>query len=80
VSGIRESRDIPHRKSEFLRTRKLGHYKSRNPGEIGTVHQRGRVEEISAIGESPDKESSIGVWVIGISGIPVTKCLCTLVS
>jgi hypothetical protein len=27
-------------KSEFLRTRKLGHHKSRNPGEIGTVHRR----------------------------------------
>jgi hypothetical protein len=43
-------------KSEFLRTRKLGHHKSRNPGEIGTVHQRGRVEEIDAIRKSPDKE------------------------
>jgi hypothetical protein len=27
-------------KSEFLKTRKLGHHKSRNPGEIETVHQR----------------------------------------
>jgi hypothetical protein len=43
-------------KLEFLRTRKLGHHMSQNPREIGTVHQRGRVEEIGAIGKSLDKE------------------------
>jgi hypothetical protein len=41
---------------------------------------RGRVEEIDAIGESPDKKVSIEVWFIGISGISVTSGLCTLKS
>jgi hypothetical protein len=53
-------------KSGFLRSKELGHHKSRNPGGIRTVHQRGRVEDIGVIGESPDRESSIGVW--GSSG------------
>jgi hypothetical protein len=34
------------------------------------------VAAIGAVGESPDRKSSIGMWVIGISGIPVTRCLC----
>jgi hypothetical protein len=57
-------------KSEFLRSKELGHHKSRNPADIGIVHQRGHVEEIETIGESLDRKSSIGVWAIGISGIP----------
>jgi hypothetical protein len=34
------------------------------------------VATIGVVGESPDRKSSIGMWVIGISGIPVTRCLC----
>jgi hypothetical protein len=29
-------------------------------------------------GKIPTRESSIGIWVIGISGTLVTRCLCTL--
>jgi hypothetical protein len=42
-------------KLDFLRSKDLGHHKYRNSGEIGTVHQRGCVAEIRAIGKSPDK-------------------------
>jgi hypothetical protein len=44
-------------KSEF--SSKRGHRKSRND-TIGTVHLRGRVAEIGAIGERPDRRLFIG--------------------
>jgi hypothetical protein len=62
-------------KSEFLRSKELGHHKSRNPEKSGPSIRGGRVAAIGAIGESPDRKSLIGVWVIGISGILVTRCL-----
>jgi hypothetical protein len=44
-------------KSEFLRSKGLGHHKSRNPDEIRAARLWGRVAEIQAIGESPDEEA-----------------------
>jgi hypothetical protein len=43
-------------KSKFLRTKELGHRRSRNIGGIGTVHLEGHVAAINVIGKSPDKE------------------------
>jgi hypothetical protein len=43
-------------KLEFLRTRKLGHRKSRNPRGIETIHMEGRMVAISFIGKNPNKE------------------------
>jgi hypothetical protein len=46
------------RKSEFLRSKELGHHKSRNLDEIRAARLWGRVAEIQAIGESSDEEAA----------------------
>jgi hypothetical protein len=39
-------------KSEFLRSKEMGHQKSRNTDRIGTAHPVGRVATIGIIGKS----------------------------
>jgi hypothetical protein len=73
MSGIQRESGIGV--SGFLRTRELGHHKSQNPGEIGIVHQRGRVEKIDAIRKVLTRREAIGVWFIWVSVILVTKWL-----
>ena len=54
-------------KSEFLRSKGLGHHKSRNPNEIRATRLWGCMAEIQAIGESPDEEAvhrSLAHWDI----------------
>lgn len=40
VRNMKRVRIFDIRRSEFLRSKELGHHKSRNPGEIRTIHQR----------------------------------------
>jgi hypothetical protein len=76
-----ESRDIRHREIGVPEVERIGTSQvSKSQEKSGPSIRGGRVAAIGAIGESPDRKLLIGVWVIGISGILVTKCLCILES